>query len=400
MREHNLALALREIAFAHTPVSRADIASATGLTRATASSLVDALVGAGLVVESGPTARPRGGRPATGLVLSSTGPAGIGIEVNVDYVAVCVMDLAGVVRHRRIEGGDWRDVPAPEALARAASLTADVARSARRSGLRLAGAALAVPGLVQAPYGPLQLAPNLGWQDLDVLAVLRDAPDLPAVPLTVDNEANFAALAELYAAPAEPGAPRSFLHVSGEIGIGSGIVLNGALVRGRHGWSGELGHLTVSPDGPDCTCGSRGCLEQYAGLDAILRAAGLPAPRGTSLGGVSAVERIVETAKTADPSMLAALESAGTALGVALAGALNLLDLDAVVLGGAYARLAPWILEFVEQEIGGRLLSAPWSAPQVRASLLQADAAVLGAARSVVQGVVDDPASWVARVGA
>ncbi|NHC46280.1 ROK family transcriptional regulator [Motilibacter aurantiacus] len=402
MREHNLALALREIAFAPTPVSRADIAGATGLTRATASSLVDALVGAGLVVESGPTARARGGRPATGLVLSEAGPAGVGIEVNVDYVAVCVMDLSGVVRSRHIEAGDWRDEPAPAVLGRTARIVAQVAAESERAGLRLAGAALAVPGLVRAPYGPLQLAPNLGWHDLDVLEVLRAAPDLPAMPLTVDNEANFAALAELFATPAEAGAsvPRSFLHVSGEIGIGSGIVLDGALVRGRHGWSGELGHLTVSPDGPDCTCGARGCLEQYAGLDAILRAAGLPASRGTSLGGVPAVDRIVEAARAADPRMLAALESAGTALGVALAGALNLLDLDAVVLGGAYAPLSPWILRFVQQEVSGRLLSAPWSAPHVRASRLEADAAVLGAARSVVQGVVDDPAAWVARVGA
>src|SRR4051794_26112583 len=122
MREHNLALALREVARADEPVSRADIASATGVTRATASSLVDALVGAGLVTEAGTTSRTRGGRPATGLVLAAAGAAGLGLEVNVDYVAACVVDLTGAVRHRQVEVDDWRGMAPATVLERAAQL--------------------------------------------------------------------------------------------------------------------------------------------------------------------------------------------------------------------------------------------------------------------------------------
>ncbi|MFD0748136.1 ROK family protein [Phytohabitans flavus] len=151
-------------------------------------------------------------------------------------------------------------------LAEVAELAADARAHAEREGLAVAGAALAVPGLVTA-HGVVRLAPNLGWRDVDVPTGLAA---LDGLPVTVDNEANLAALGELHAGPA---GPASFLYVSGEIGIGAGIVLHGALFRGARGWSGELGHVAVRPDGPACSCGARGCLEQYAGQEAILRAA-------------------------------------------------------------------------------------------------------------------------------
>src|SRR5437899_6463326 len=100
VREHNLALVMGEIARASDPVSRADISASTGLTRATVSSLVDALLGIVLVRELEPSSGHKGGRPATGLVVNGAGGAGLGIEINVDYIAACVVDLRGDVRQR------------------------------------------------------------------------------------------------------------------------------------------------------------------------------------------------------------------------------------------------------------------------------------------------------------
>ncbi|HEY2670300.1 MAG TPA: ROK family transcriptional regulator [Rugosimonospora sp.] len=382
--QHNLALVLGEVGPA-APTSRARIAQATGLTRATVSALVDVLVRARLVDEVGPAPRGGAGRPATGLVLSPAGPAGLGLEINVDYLAAAVVDLTGAVRHLEVRRADQRDRPPAEVLADVAEL-ADRACSA--VAVPLAGARLAVPGLIDA-RGMVRLAPNLGWRDLDALGPLTTAPHWPGLPVGIDNEANLAALGELATAARE----RSFLYVSGEVGVGAGIVLDGALLRGTHGWSGEIGHITIAADGPTCRCGARGCLEQYAGQEAILRAAGVPAAE--TLPADLAVRRLVELAGAADPATVGALAAAGTALGIAAAGVVNLLDLDAVVLGGSFAPLAGWLCGQVERELATRVLTAAWSPVPVRACGLGTRAAVVGAAGAVVREVHAAPATWV-----
>jgi predicted NBD/HSP70 family sugar kinase len=391
LRDHNLGIALRQVAHAPEPVSRADIAAATGLTRSTASTLVDALLARRLVREVEPVAASGAGRPATGLVLDADGAAGIGMEVNVDYLAACVVDLTGAVRHRSVVLGDQRGRPPEAVLAELADLAAAALGTAQRRGLPVGGATIAVPGLVEAPDGLLRLAPNLGWHDLDVLAVVRADSRLADLPLSIDNEANLAALGELYSGGA--GGADSFVALSGEIGVGAGIVLDGRLFRGTHGWGGEIGHLAIRPDGPPCSCGARGCLEQMAGQEAILRAAGLTNRAGTTMAGQPGVDRLVELAESGRPDLLAALDDAGSALGVAVAGVINLIDVGTVVLGGLYAALAPWIAPPVEREIAGRVLGHRWAPVTVTVSGLGGDAAIRGGAGAVVQRVLDEPAA-------
>jgi predicted NBD/HSP70 family sugar kinase len=174
------------------------------------------------------------------------------------------------------------------------------------------------------------------------------------------------------------------VYVSGEIGIGAGIVLDGTLFRGARGWSGELGHVTVDPEGPPCHCGSRGCLERYAGQEALLAAIG---------GGDAG--HLAELATAGDRAALRALDGAATALGVTLAGVVNLLDVDTVVLGGIYAPLGPWLGPTVQKELRGRVLTARWSPVTVRPSVLGGAAAVVGAAGSVVRSVLDHPIAFL-----
>lgn len=389
VRNHNLALALRQITSAQSPVSRADIATATGMTRATASSLVQALIAAGIVTELGPRTGIQRGRPANGLTLSQDGPAALGLEINVDYVTACVLRLTGDVQHRET----WQLKPSstPAAAADAlGQLASRATAAADAEGLCVMGAALAVPGLVGAD-GALRLAPNLKWRDVDIRSLVQQQPALQAVPLSVDNEANLAALAELWTAPQDD----SFMHVSGEIGIGAGVVVDGVIYRGRHGWAGELGHVSIDPSGPQCSCGSRGCLEQYAGQNAILRAARLEPARGTSAGGDGALARLVHEATKGDASVLDALAQASTALGVAISSALNLLDLSHIVLGGIYGPLFPWIAPEIERQVRARVLAAPWDPPVVRRSRLGTDAAVVGAAMSVIHRILSDPDAYM-----
>ncbi|WP_422773498.1 ROK family protein [Plantactinospora sp. WMMC1484] len=403
LREHNLALVLRQIAAADRPPSRAGLAAATGLTRATVSALVDDLIAGRLLTEVAPTPRSGAGRPAVGLTLAGHGPAGLGLEINVDYLAAVLVDLAGTVRHRAVRRVDLRPVPPVEALALVGDLITEAGAEADRQDLTLAGTALAVPGLVTAT-GLVRLAPNLGWRDVDVPALLGTHPGLGGRGLGVDNEANLAALGELHAAP--PGSA-NFIYISGEVGIGAGIVLHGTLFRGARGWSGEIGHVPVHPEGRPCRCGGRGCLEQYAGQEAILARAGLTDPAAVDAGRAdspptapvpgAAVTRLVAAATRDEPAAERALVEAATALGVAVAGVINLLDVDTVVLGGVYAPLARWLAPTVEAEIRRRVLTAAWSPVTVRPALLGGDAAALGAAGSVVRTVLEHPARWLGR---
>ncbi|WP_236654783.1 ROK family protein [Streptacidiphilus anmyonensis] len=362
IRASNLALAYRLVLDAPTPVSRAALAAATGMTRATAGALADALLAAGLVAEVAPPPASSAGRPATGLVPASTGWAGLGLEVNVDHLAACVVDLTGAVRHQVSIEGDQRGRGPGPVLADLAELANRAAADLAATGLHVAGAAVAVPGLVRSTSGRVLRAPNLDWQDVDVVADLT--PRLPVTPLApaVGNEADYAALAEL---AADRGL-RDFLYVSGEIGVGAGVVFDRRLFTGSRGWAGEIGHVTVEPGGDACRCGARGCLETVAGLDAL-------------------------RAPTPDAAV-----RAGAGLGRAIAAAVNLYDLDTVVLGGAYAG-RPDLEESVRAALTEHVVSAGWAPVAVRRSGLGGTAAAVGAATSVVHGIHADPAAWEAR---
>ncbi|MCF3118389.1 ROK family transcriptional regulator [Streptomyces arenae] len=372
MRRRNLARVMHTVA-AHGPLSRAAVASRIGLTRAAVSTLVDELIRSGLLDELGPERPGKVGRPGSALAVSARGPVGIGAEVGVDHLAVCAVDLRGETRARAVRPARNRGRAAVPVLEELSLLVDRVCAEARQAGLSPAGLAVAVPGLVARDTRTVVRAPNLGWHDIDLTPLL--STDLP---LTVDNEANFGALAELWLGEESP---EDFLHVSAEIGIGAALVVDGQVLRGTHGFAGELGHMPVRPQGAPCACGGRGCLEQYAGEEAVLRAAGLDP-------GEDRVGLLAERAGAGDKAARKALRGAGTALGIALTGAVNLLDPQAVVLGGALSRLAPWLLPAVEEELKERTAGR---ACGVTVSRLGPDGPLLGAAHSAARAVLDDP---------
>ena len=369
MRRHNRALVLRTVA-AEEPVSRARVAARTGLTRGTVSSLVEELLAAGLLAELA-AARGATGRPASPLQLNRSGPAGLGVEIGVDAVGACVVDLTGTVRAERVAASGHRNRPAAaglEAGGRAGGRGGRAGRAADRRGR--AGACPA-----SSPAACCERAPNLPlWRDVDVdaraAAVL--APVTGDAPVCVGNEADLAALAEHRAGVAGD----DFLYVSGGIGVGAGIVLGGRLFHGSGGRAGELGHVVVDPAGPRCTCGGRGCLEREAGLETLCRAA-----------GVGDLDALAAAAARREPAADAALRAGGHALGVALAGAVNLLDVPTVVLGGGYPRLGAVLRDAVADELARRVV---WrTRVAVRVSALGAAAALRGAATMVVRAVLD-----------
>lgn len=367
VRRHNLALVLGAVAAAGRS-TRARVADTTGLARATVSALADQLLAAGLLDELDPD-RGAPGRPGSPLRLNPDGPGGLGVEVNVDYLAACVVGLDGAVRAQHVTAFDVRGA-APQVVLRRAAHLAERARA--DAGVPTAGTVLALPGLVDHA-GVLRRAPNLpSW---DGVALAETLGALLGTDVEAGNEANLAALAEAAATGL-----RDFVHVSGEVGVGGGVVRDGRLYTGVGGFAGELGHVVVDPDGPPCSCGGAGCLEQLAGLDALLRSA-----------GIQGMDELV--ARAGDPQPRAALERAGWALGIALAATVNLLDVRDVVLGGVHARLAQWLTGPLSAELERRVVSRGLVPVRVHVSELGPYAAVRGAAGSVVSRVVADPLS-------
>ncbi|MGY0233821.1 ROK family protein [Longispora urticae] len=376
VRTTNLVVVLRFVR-AHSPCSRADIAAATGLNKATVSSLVTDLLDRRLLRETGVTEN-RIGRPATMLVVDGSPYAAVGMEINADYLAAVAVDVGG---HRLLSwrrtfdgtGGPARGTAALAALARRviARMTAD--------GRRVLGVTVGVPGLIDAA-GVVHLAPNLGWRDVDLRADLHRALG-GTVDVLVDNDANLGVAAEHRYGP-HAGTP-DLVYLTGEVGIGAGIIAGGRPLRGFRGYSGEIGHVPVVPDGPRCGCGRRGCLESVVGLAALIGAAG-DGPPPTPEHLTTAVADLVTRAGAGDRQVLAALELAGTRLGLGLSVLANLLNPEIVVLGGYYVPLAPWLLPAARTELGSGVVAPDAGGAVLTASTLGHSAAALGGAARVL----------------
>jgi len=158
-------------------------------------------------------------------------------------------------------------------------------------------------------------------------------------------------------------------------------------MTGRHGWAGEIGHVCVDPDGPACRCGSTGCLEQYAGRQAVLLAAGLPPAAGAA--------ELAELARSGPGPARDAVAGAARALGIALAGVVNVLDIPAIVLGGHLGLIADLLRPDLERQLRRRVLSARWVTPTIESAEGDPAPGATGAALHELAAVLDDPARWV-----
>lgn len=382
VRRSNLALVMSKVAesSSDTHLTRAQLASITGLTKASISSLVLDLLNIGVIREFGLNPRGDRGRPGVGLQLNPS-QAVMGLEINIDYIAAAVTDLSGTLLVHRTQERNNRSSLSDPLLQDLAVLAASVASDVRARQVRILGAGLAVPGLIDAQRGVVMSAPNLGWKDvlLDLDAI---GPGLP-LGVTLHNEANASALAHLRQGT---GAAQDFLFISGEVGIGGGLVVGSQLFTGPGGHAGEVGHVIVDPGGADCSCGATGCLETIAGQDAIFAAAGL-LPQ-TSHADIMAelLRELAGGVKDADY----AVHRAGWYLGVALASTAKIVSVNSVVLGGHFAILAPWLRSSLLTSLA-RHAPGRFSPEQVEVSIFGKTAALRGAAGSVVRAVVEAP---------
>lgn len=230
------------------------------------------------------------------------------------------------------------------------------------------------------------MAPNLGWRDVGLGEALAGALDT-ALPVWLANEADLGALAEVRRGAAAGRA--HVLFVSGEVGVGGGMIVDGRPLTGAAGYGGEIGHFPLNPGGGRCRCGSIGCLETEVGEDALLLRAGHPVG-----GGREGIRAVLDQAAAGSPTALAALDHVGSWLGRGLAGMVNVMNPELIVLGGLFGRIHGHIAGPVERALDQMALPAPRRLVSVVPAALADDAPLLGAAELAFEPFLSDPALW------
>lgn len=388
LRQNNLASILGVLR--RGSVTRSELVAATGLTRSTIAGLVSQLAELGLIDEVSSAATGRPGRPSPLVRLVPGAVVALGIDVSVTRLALGLVGLDGRTISVVEREGDRTD-ESPESTAEA------VAEMAQRIGVGsdvaplLVGAGIAVPGLVRERDAHVVVAPNLGWVDVSFASLVVEAIERRigvALNVTIGNEADLGALAEARFGAGR--AVRNLLYVHGDIGVGGSIVVDGARLPGGSGYAGEIGHMPVRQQGAQCRCGSHGCWETEIGERVLLERAGLD-PNG----GSKAVEDLTAAADDGDERALAALAENGRWIGIGLAGLINVLDPELVVVGGLFGPLMRFMSAAVDDELAARRFGPDERAPAVVAAEMGVDALLIGASEVALAPALADPAGWM-----
>lgn len=385
VRRANLSAIIRELHL-HGPASRSALVARTGLTRSAIGSLIGEFVRAGFVSEerSGPRGTP--GRPSPLVRLDPNRVGVIALEIEVDTIAVAVVGLGGEILDLGRVDRPRTDVSVEATVAALAELVATAVDQASTPDV-LIGLGIAVAGVVRRTDGFVSMAPNLGWTNVPLGERLAETFGLP-VPITVANDAELGALAELRRGAALGAS--DVLYISGEVGVGGGIISGGSQLTGVAGYAGEIGHLPINPEGSACRCGSVGCWETEIGVDALLVKAGRQAG-----GGRAAAEAVLRDAEAGVPSAVAAIEEVGRWLGYGLAGLVNIFDPSLIVLGGSFTGIYPFVADLVQRQLDRFALPAPRLLVRVVPATLGLDAPLVGAAELAFEPFLADPAKWL-----
>ena len=335
LRRQNHARVLEVIAAADR-VHQAEIARSTGLSRATVSTLIDELEADGLVETS------RSGRLR--LVRLTRRPGFVlGVDFGHRHVSVAIADLDHeILAHHQIELVDHS--LADEVLPQVSTMFDDLLQLTGVERDEILAAAMGLPTPIER--GRAVASPSIlpGWAGRDLAELATQTLDLP-VRWVIDNDANFGARAEYRALRASGTAVDSMVYIKFGAGLGAGIVLDGRLMSGVSGTSGEIGHLVFNDDGPLCRCGNRGCLETLVAAPAVTR-------QMRELHGPTSIAEMVSLADDGDPGCRRALSDAGRQMGRAVAVLANLVNPDLVVVGGEMEQAAEYVLPAVWETLG------------------------------------------------
>lgn len=383
--------AVLDVVRAAGTISRVGLIAATDLTGATISTVVRRLIDDGLVVETG-RAESTGGKPRVLLALNQSSRFAIGVHLDHSGISYVLTNLGGSVIARMSRAGAGLDDP-PVVVARMAREINALVEGVGIDRSRVLGIGLVSPGPLTLTGGMRLTPPSMQhWADFPLNTKLEQAVGLP---VTLENDATASAIGEYWSGGV--GAATTFAAVFMGTGIGAGLLVNGSAYRGASGNAGEIGHICLDVDGPECWCGARGCTEAVAGPAAVVAAAranpaiaheaGLDTAASRARSSVAAdFAAVVRAARRGDVGARELLESSARYLAFATRTLANIMDLDLVVLTGPSLALAGAIyLPVVQTELDRSFFARATHAVTVRLSRSAAMAPAIGAAAIVLQ---------------
>lgn len=357
-------------------ISRADLAKQTGLTRSTISRIIDELSNEKLVHEIASSQNLRG-RPGILLSLNPKSGAAIGLEIGVHFISILLTDfLSTPIWRKRITLDD--DATREIYIEKAEELIYEAQKINDENHLPLMGIGVAVWGMVNFTQRLIHFAPNLQWRDVPLEAKWMD---LFQVPVYVENDANASALGEYYFGAGKK--IEDFIYLSLDIGIGSGIISKGHLFRGALGYAGEIGHITIDPNGTLCSCGKKGCLETKAGRNVIVQRY-----KDHSKENDITFEMITQRGQAGDPIARRIFTQVGEDLGMGIGHVVNLLNPKGVILGWSLGQAFNLLLPGIEVGLQKSCLPDLRSNLVIIPSMNGSDDALLGSIALVLDEII------------
>jgi len=373
-RKYNSATILDHLRL-HAPISRAGLAEYTGLTRSSVSRIIDQLQSENLVHEIG-AQQEKVGRPGTLIELNPSGGTAVGVEIGVDFVSVILTNfLAQVLWRDHISLPDESDVRSY--LREAEDLIYTALQVSKADGLQPLGIGVGVWGLVDIQKGEVRFAPNLKWRDVPLRQLWEGRFGLTVF---VENDANAGAMGEYYLGAAKN--IDDFLYVNTGIGLGGGIISAGKLFRGWNGYAGEIGHMTIDPDGESCMCGKRGCWETQVGSRVAV--SNYRARTGREIS----FDEMVVLLRANDPITLEIFSKMALALGVGIGSLVNIFYPRCIIVGGALNQISDMIIPIAQATFAKNSLFQPQQDIKIIPSLLGSDSCVLGCVALVLDEVI------------
>ena len=373
-------------------LSRANISSITGLNRSTVSSIVDELIDEGWIRETSYQTNNIG-RPGLILEMNPNGGFAVGLEIGVDFILVVIVDFtARIIFQKRVQADPSEgQINIQE---KAFTLVQEAIEAGKKECHRPLGIGIAVPGLVDTHEGVLKMAPNLRWNNVPVRLIWTQQFGLPVI---VENEANAGALGEYFFGSAK--GIDNFIYIAAGFGLGSGIIIDGKLLRGNKGFAAEVGHMTFDPNGELCNCGKHGCYEMYIGPRAVMKRF---KERIKEAGGEKTIlhldektadgfgyDRVVDAARQGDQIALEALKDVGEKLGIVVANLVNVFNPKMVVLGGALNYAKDFIQPVVVQVVKENALQLCRDDLVITNSQLDQQSSVMGVSGLVLENIWD-----------
>lgn len=368
-----------ELIRTHERVSRSELSRLTGLSATAAGAIVASLASKGYIHETG-TGESKGGRKPVLIELKPDSYFSAGIDIDVDFMAFTLIDITGRIV---CEGAAPLASNSPEAAASQAARYLKELLPRYFDGMsRLLGIGVSVPGMVDSATHRVVLAPNLGWEDVDIGRILGD---FTGVPVYVENEAMASAICENWLGACRN--ERDFVCINIKSGIGAGIFTGGRLYRGAGGSAGEVGHIVVDENGPRCGCGNYGCLETMASTGRIVDKARRMLRQGmaSSLNeaadaGDIGIDAIAEAARGGDEAAKEVLLESARFLGIALSSLVNTLNPSKIVLGKDFVKYGDLVMDRIKSVVERKALKQPASKVEIMTSWLGEKSSTLGAA--------------------